>query len=149
MDRETTKRLRVTLLDTIDAWLEQAYEQGGMPYVGNLTASHMTDAALAVLLAIAEAQKVALADGYLKEDEGAGGAAEGGAMTYTITHTRRQILIKSDDGAHRRLFPRSDKGRTAAERFIGRLHATGYTERAPEPSAWEEIARLVREGRVA
>ena len=48
-----------------------------------------------------------------------------------------------------RPFPRSDKGRAAAERFIARIQAQGYAERAPEPSAWEEIVRMVREGRTA
>lgn len=64
--------------------------------------------------------------------------------TYTVSYTRRQILVTTSDGDYRRLFPRSDKGAAAMQRYVARLRAVGYTEQAPPPDAFAEIRAMLR-----
>lgn len=62
-------------------------------------------------------------------------------MTYTISTTRRQWLIKTSDG-QRWLFQRSDKGAASLDRRLAKLQAAGYTEQAEQPH-W--LTAMVRE----
>jgi hypothetical protein len=64
--------------------------------------------------------------------------------TYTITHSRRQILIETNDG-QRWLMPRGETGRR--DRRIAKLEAAGYTEIFPEPDTFTQLVQMAREGR--
>lgn len=74
MDRITAEKLKVSLTDAIDAWFEKAGEKHQLPWVGDNVASHMADAALAVLLGIADAQRYLESEGMLTD----GGASSPG-----------------------------------------------------------------------
>lgn len=70
MDRSTEGRLRASLAAALDTWLENVADRGELgAWLGDNTPALMADAALAVLLGIADAQAAALRDGYLDESE--------------------------------------------------------------------------------
>lgn len=65
-------------------------------------------------------------------------------MTYTITKTRRQIGIDTDDG-QRWLYPRSEVGLKRANRRLIKLEALGYTEEQPKPDAFTQLVEMARQ----
>jgi hypothetical protein len=67
-------------------------------------------------------------------------------MTYTITRSRRQIVISTSD--HQRWFyQRTDAGAARANRKIAALEAVGYTEEQPAPDTFTQLRQMAQEGR--
>ena len=64
-------------------------------------------------------------------------------MTYTITRSRRQIMIETSDG-QRWLYPRSIVGLGSADRKVAALEAVGYTEGLPTPPVFSQLLALVQ-----
>lgn len=66
--------------------------------------------------------------------------------TFTITYSRRQIMIETSDN-RRWLFQRSNAGIGRKNRRIAALEAAGYTEAAPPPDTFQQLVNMAREGR--
>jgi hypothetical protein len=66
--------------------------------------------------------------------------------TFTITYSRKQILIETSDG-RRWLCPNSTAGVERVYRRVDKLLAAGYDGKQPEPDAFQQLVDMAREGK--
>jgi hypothetical protein len=64
--------------------------------------------------------------------------------TFTITYSRKQILIETNDG-QRWLCPNSTAGVERVYRRVNKLLAAGCDEKQPEPDAFTQLVQMARE----
>lgn len=69
MKRETENILKTTLTEALDIWWENLEIPEVLPYLGENAIELMASAAVAVLLAIADAQEYLYQEGMIKEEE--------------------------------------------------------------------------------